>query len=220
MTICIFGATGLIGSHLLQYSLQSEKVKQVKIFVRKNIDIVHPKLMQIVCSLDTVEQSQIANLITGDVLFNCLGTTLKIAGSKEAQFAVDCTYPIKVARIALGNGMCKMINVSSVGANLNGNFYLQTKARMEQGVSQYFNNSAFFVRPSFLTGKRNEFRIGEKIGIIAFYFINLLLWGGLSKYRSIPAQKVAAAMLQIGFSNDAPNVLHYSEIKTYAKHIV
>jgi uncharacterized protein YbjT (DUF2867 family) len=216
MKVLIFGATGLVGEFLMHACLQNPRIKQVTIFVRKKIALEHTKLTQVICALDTVEQ--VADQITGDVVFNCLGTTLKQAGSEAAQYAVDCTYPVKVAQIAAQNGIKCMVNVSSVGTSATGNFYLRTKAEMEAGISAAIGAKAYFMRPSFLTGPRKEVRIGEKIGIGLSIIINPLMFGGLRKYRSISAFKVAQAMIGIAMEQpEAPKVLHYDEIMHYAK---
>jgi dTDP-4-dehydrorhamnose reductase len=217
MHIIIFGATGLVGNLLLQYCLDSNKVSKLSIFVRKNIDVQHPKLTQHICDANTVEN--VKEFIQADVVFNCLGTTLKVAGSKEAQYAIDCTYPIKVANIAATNGVKTMVNISSVGASSTGNFYLKTKDAMEQGVINAIGRKgAYFVRPSFLTGLRKELRLGEKIGIWSFKLINPLLIGSAKKYKSINATIVAKAMLQIALSKPEQTVFYYTDMVALAKY--
>jgi uncharacterized protein YbjT (DUF2867 family) len=184
----------------------------VKIFVRKKINLQHAKLQQVITTfadLDLVKKE-----ISGDVVFNCLGTTLKQAGSTTAQYEIDCDYPVRVATFAAANGVKCMVNVSSVGASERGNFYLKTKADMERGVRETIGEKAYFMRPSFLVGDRSDFRLGEQIGIYLFYGINLFLLGGLRKYRSINARQVAKSMLQIALTQpDEPKILHYDEMQ-------
>ena len=211
MNINIFGATGLIGSALLQQCLDNEQITSIKIFVRKKIALQNDKLQQVITTFEGLEN--VASAITGDAVFNCLGTTLKQAGSQAAQYEIDCSYPVKVAQLAAANGVLCMVNVSSVGTSENGNFYLKTKADMERGVSAAIGTKAYFMRPSFLVGDRPEFRLGEKIGIYAFYGINLLLFGGLRKYRSIHANQVAKAMLNVALTQPTDKtVFHYDEM--------
>lgn len=217
MNICIFGATGLIGNHLLLEALSDPRVQSVKIFVRRTVDLHHSKLTQIVTTLHSLDE--VAAHITGDVVFNCLGTTLRQAGSEAAQYAIDCEYPVRVAQIAAKNGVPCMVNVSSVGASASGNFYLKTKADMEEGVGKAIKN-AYFVRPSLLVGDRKEFRLGERIGFWAMTFLNWLMVGGLRKYRSIEALQVAKAMLALAHElPKQPRVLHFDEIMQYSRRL-
>jgi uncharacterized protein YbjT (DUF2867 family) len=215
MKVNIFGATGLVGGLLLEQCLQNSKVTAVNIFVRSKINLQHPKLKQVIATADSL--GDVANELNGDVTFNCLGTTLKKAGSKEAQYAIDCDYPVKAAQLSAKNGIPCMVNVSSVGASINGNFYLKTKAEMEAGVAAAIGQKAYFVRPSFITGDRKEFRLGEKIGIYMFMPINWFLLGGAKKYRSIDASIIAKAMLQVAFEQpNEPKILHFDELNAFA----
>lgn len=215
MKVNIFGATGLIGSHLLEACLTDDRITQVQVFVRKAIATDHPKLQQVITTLDTLERA--APQISGEVVFNCLGTTIRQAGSEAAQYAIDCEYPVHVAQIAARNGVKCMVNVSSVGASETGNFYLKTKAAMEKGVSRALPN-AYFLRPSLLKGKRQENRLGEKIGFGLMFVGQPFLQGKWRKYRAVEAQKVAQAMLQLAIEAPAsPRILHYDEIMAWSQ---
>jgi uncharacterized protein YbjT (DUF2867 family) len=216
-SVLIFGATGLVGDLLLHQCLADDRVSVVKIFVRKRISLSHPKLVQVETTADSLHL--VAGEIAGDVVFNCLGTTLRQAGSQEAQYAIDCAYPVRVAQLAAQNGISCMVNVSSVGASATGNFYLKTKADMEKGVGEAIGEKAYFMRPSFITGNRKVFRLGERIGIYLMILLNPLFIGGFRKFRSIAAQKIAAAMLHIGLEQPtAPKILHFDEIVQWAKY--
>lgn len=210
MNILLFGATGLIGQSLLEDCLQDDMVNTVKVFVRKSLNRTHPKLQEVICDYTTLALQQ--HQLTGDVVFNCLGTTLKVAGSKEAQYTIDCLYPVKVAALSAGNDVKYMISVSSIGASASGNFYLRTKYDMEEGIKTHFGSQACFMRPSLLTGPRKEFRLGEKVAQYAFYVINLLLWGPLKNYRSIKAATVARAMLNAAKQKPAKQVMFYEDM--------
>ena len=124
--------------------------------------------------------------IKGDVLFNALGTTIKQAGSKKEQQRIDRDLPIAFARIASENGVGIMLNVSSVGANINGGFYLKTKAEMEEGTERFFPQKVFHFRPGFLIGKRKDFRLAEKIASVIMKLIDPVLMGSSKKYKSMP----------------------------------
>jgi uncharacterized protein YbjT (DUF2867 family) len=210
MKVNIFGATGLIGGSLLEQCLEDNEISEVKIFVRQHIDNQHIKLRQIIATFDNI--NTVSSEITGDVVFNCLGTTLKKAGSEAAQYTIDCEYPVKIAQLAAANGVACMVNVSSVGASETGNFYLKTKADMENGVRNAIGEKAYFTRPSFLVGNRKEMRIGEKIGTYITLIINPLLLGEWRKYRAIAAKKVAAAMLSIAKKQPDDKIFHYGEM--------
>jgi uncharacterized protein YbjT (DUF2867 family) len=211
MKAIIIGATGLVGNLILKEVLNDTDFSEVRIFVRRSTGITNPKLKEIVSPMKDI--NTLKSEIQGDVLFNAIGTTIKQAGSQEEQQRIDRDLPIGFARIASENGVKLMLNVSSVGADLKGGFYLKTKAEMENGTEKFFHNSAFYFRPGLLVGKRKEFRFFEKIAFVAMKAIDPVLAGSSKKYRSMPVDKLAKAMVNLS-KNPAgkPNILYYPEI--------
>jgi len=211
MKAIIIGATGLVGNKILNELLKDNDFSEVRIFVRKSTGIVNPKLKEIVSPMKDIDA--LVSEVKGDVLFNAIGTTIKQAGSKEEQQRIDRDLPVSFARLASGNGVKLMVNVSSVGASLNGNFYLKTKAEMEVGTEKYFPNSVFHFRPGLLAGKRKEFRLAEKIASGVMKVIDLILTGSSKKYRSMPTDKLAKAIMMLSKNpSGKPNILYYPEI--------
>jgi len=84
---------------------------------------------------------------------------------------------------------------------------------MENGTAEFFPGRIFHFRPSFLVGKRKEFRFAEKIANGAMKGIDLILPRSYKKFTSMPADKLAKAMVQLS-KNPAgkPTVLHFTEI--------
>jgi uncharacterized protein YbjT (DUF2867 family) len=211
MKAIVIGATGLVGNLILNEILKDNDFSEVRIFVRKSVGIINPKLKEIVNPLNDI--AALSSEIQGDVLFNALGTTIKKAGSKKEQQRIDRDLPIAFARFASQNGVKFMLNVSSTGASLKSGFYLKTKAEMENGTEKFFPGSVFHFRPGLLIGNRKEFRPFEKIAYGAMKLIDPVLTGSAIKYRSMPTDKLAKAMVSLS-KNPAgkPTVLHFTEI--------
>ncbi len=211
MKAIVIGATGLVGNLILKEVLNDNDFSEVRIFVRRPTGIINPKLKEIVNPMKDI--SALSSEIQGDVLFNALGTTIKNAGSKAEQQRVDRDLPVNFAKIASENGVKTMLNVSSAGANMKGGFYLKTKAEMENGTEKFFPGAIFHFRPGFLVGNRKEIRVGEKIAFGVMKVIDPVLAGSSKKYRSMPVDKLAKAMVSLS-KNPAgkPTVLHYPEI--------
>jgi uncharacterized protein YbjT (DUF2867 family) len=191
----ITGTTGLIGKHLLQQLLDNDKYTEVIIIVRRPIALTHPKLKQQV--VDFEELPHVLNGLNAKHAFCCLGTTIAKAGSKAAQFRIDHDYVINFAKACHAMGIEKFAVVSSIGANAgSSNFYLKTKGQMEEDLQSIRFKNLFILRPSILLGKRDEFRLGEKIGTIIIKLVGPFLFGSLKKYRGVHASKVAACMIK------------------------
>ena len=211
MKAIIIGATGLVGNLILKEVLADNDFSEVRIFVRKPTGIINPRLKEIVNPLKDI--AALSSEIQGDVLFNALGTTIKSAGSQQEQQRIDRDLPLNFAKIASENGVKLMLNISSAGANMKGGFYLKTKAEMEIGTERFFPGATYNFRPGFLAGKRKEFRFTEKIVSVFMKAIDPLLTGSLSKFKSMPVEKLSKAMVSLS-KNPAgkPVVLHFTEI--------
>jgi uncharacterized protein YbjT (DUF2867 family) len=193
-TALVFGATGLIGSHLVNFLLIHGAYENVITFGRRSIEIDHPKLEHHIIDFDNPDEFK--DLIIGDDLFCCLGTTMAKAGSKEAFFKVDFIYSYRIAKIGFQNGLNQFLMVSSVGANKESFFYYsRVKGEIEEAVQNLNYWSTHIFRPSVLLGQRPESRWGEEIaGKIGSVF-DRFTGGLLTKYRPIESDVVAKAMV-------------------------
>ncbi len=210
-TAIILGASGLVGNEVLNQLITDPDFEKIKLFVRKPLSIDHPKMEQHIVNFDDVESFR--NLIIGDVIFCCLGTTIKTAGSQEAFKKVDHHYPFAFAKIAKQNGVKKYLIISSLGANKNAsNFYLRTKGEIEFDLSNLKFESLVIVRPSMLLGNRKGFRLGEYIGKIVMKAISFLFIGKLKRYKAIEARDVAKAMIKLSKTNSTGITIAQSDI--------
>jgi uncharacterized protein YbjT (DUF2867 family) len=193
MKALIIGATGLVGSHILNQLLDNHYYEAITCLVRKPSPISHPKLTQIIFDFENPDES----VVKADHIYCAIGTTLAKAGSKERQFKIDCTYPTEIAKIAIKNGATHFALVSSVGSNSkSGNFYLSTKGKLEDEILRLNFPHFVIARPSFILGERTETRTGEKIGIVIMKFLNPIILGSFKKYRAIDASAIAQSLIK------------------------
>lgn len=191
LTANVIGATGLVGKQLVDLLLVNENFEKVRIFVRKDSELKHPKLEQHIVDFGNIETWE--KLLTGDVLFSGLGTTLKQAGNKEKQYEVDFTFNLNFALKAKENGIENYILVSSIGANAKSSvFYTRMKGELDEAVSKIGFRNLAVLRPSSLTGDRKERRMAEEFSIPVARFITKFIF---SKYRPIEDKTVAKAMI-------------------------
>ena len=193
-TAIVIGATGLTGTHLVAALLQDPYFGKVKVLVRKPWAHTRPRLDSIIVDFD--DDESLAAALQGDVLYCCIGTTIKKAGSQEKFREVDYGIPVKCARIAREQGVTQFALMSSIGANPNSRtFYLRTKGETEAAVQAMGFSGVYIFRPSVLLGTRNEFRLGEWLGKYLIQLFYFLLQGRWKKYRGIKAATVANAMI-------------------------
>lgn len=188
----VIGATGLVGRALVEQLLADDRFTTVLAFVRHATGIQHPKLEEQVVYFNAIDDWKSA--IRGDVLFSTLGTTLKQAGSQEAQYRVDFTYQHDVAKAAAEAGVPQYVLVSSAGASPKSRiFYSRMKGELEAAVQTFSFAHTHILQPGILQGNRTESRPGERIGIAVLSLVKNI--PGLKKYRPIPVETVAKAMI-------------------------
>lgn len=191
-TAIIIGASGLVGGLLTKALLDCSLYSKIILLVRNEVQIKHTKLKQVIFDFEKPN----SNEIFADDIFCAIGTTIRKAGSKAAQYHIDCEIPYQIAKIAKTNNVKQFLLVSSIGADLNSsNFYLKTKGDLEHKIKELNFCTFVAVRPSILYGERNETRIAEKIGLFFSKLISPLLFGNLNKYAGIEASKVANALI-------------------------
>lgn len=224
-TAVLAGATGLVGGRCLQSLLHSPAYARVIVLTRRpgfNWLSAGPAYAEVDPRVVDFDRLSPTDLAGADQVFCALGTTIKKAGSQAAFRKVDFECIASLARAAAEAGAKRFVLVSSVGADPNSrNFYLRTKGETEQAVSALPFEAVHIFRPGLLLGHRAEKRTGERLAQIVMPAINFLLAGELRKYRAIPAETVARAMVQvIRVGNTGTRIYEYTEIRAFGSSIV
>jgi uncharacterized protein YbjT (DUF2867 family) len=209
-TATLVGATGLIGSQILQQLLEDPDFTIIKVLVRRPFDLTHPKVQLIL--LDFADEAAYQAAIAGsDVVFCSVGTTLKqVNGDMVAYRKIDYDIPVNAARFCAAMACPKFLLVSSIGANTQSrNFYLKFKGEVEEKVGSLGLPTVSIFRPSMLLGQRAEFRLGERIGQVLMRALGFLI---PAQYKAIDVKTVAKAMVTVA-KKDTVGVQFY----TYAE---
>ncbi len=199
-TATVIGATGLIGSHLLDELLKDPFYDTVRILTRRPLSIEHAKLEKKLVDFDDSDSLLVA-IDNSDVVFCAIGTTnKKVKGDNDAYRKVDYDIPVKLARFCKMTGCEIFVVVSANGADSKSRyFYLRLKGEMENAIAENSLRSVHIMRPSFLLGKRKEFRLRENFGKKIASALSFLL---SSKHKPIHARKVAKAMVAAAKKNE------------------
>ena len=128
-TALLVGATGLIGKQLLELLEKDAYYEKVFVLTRKPL-AVSGKCENKVVNFDAL--NEVLSTVKADDVFCCLGTTMKVAGSKEAFRKVDYSYPLLTAQYSKQQGASQYLLVSALGANMNSSvFYNKVKGEVE-----------------------------------------------------------------------------------------
>jgi uncharacterized protein YbjT (DUF2867 family) len=205
----LLGATGLIGGYCLQNLLDDPTYSEVIALVRKPPLKTHRKLKTVITKFDKNLEHELSKANADDV-YCCLGSTIKKAGSKEAFQAVDLYLVVAIADIMKRQGAEQFIVISAMGADKDSKvFYNRVKGEMESSLQELGYPCLRIIRPSLLLGPREEFRLGEKIGVLLASVLKPLMLGPLTKYRPVQAESVARFMDKVAHKEPASGVHVY-----------
>lgn len=207
--IVIAGGSGLVGKQAAD--LLARGGFEVHLVSRRPSASLTPEIQEHVAP--AADWPEIVASIKPDTAISCLGTTIRKAGSRDAFRAVDHDLVLAFAEASHRAGAQHFITVSSVGAMpASSNFYLKTKAEMEQGLRNIGFGRLDIMRPSLLTGgQRDEHRTGEAMGILLAPIMDLLMFGPMQKFASTPSGKVAKAIAALARRGDDGVFIHENE---------
>jgi len=212
MKAIIIGATGATGKDLVDLLLQDTVFDTVSVFVRRPLAICDPMIETHIVDFDKIDSWK--SDIQGDVLFSCLGTTLKAAGSQDAQWKVDYDYQYNFARAAHENGVNTLVLMSSMGADPNSSiFYMKMKGQLEEAVKSLGFQNMIIVRPPSLIRKNTD-RWSEKLGLPVLRLANKI--GIMRSMAPMSTESVAKAMFICGLHMKGQQIVESRELRKIA----
>ncbi|MDP8796814.1 NAD(P)H-binding protein [Serratia marcescens] len=203
----LVGATGLVGRELLQRLQSDPQVTAIVAPTRTPLP-PHGKLTNPV-------GDALFELLSGlqqpvDLVFCCLGTTRRAAGSADAFRYVDYQLVVESALTGRRLGAQHCLVVSALGANADSTFlYNRTKGEMEQALREQRWPRLTLVRPSMLVGDRPAPRLMERLTLPLFRLLP-------GKWRAVAAKDVAQTLLQQAFTpGEGVRVLESDRLHCY-----
>ena len=213
MKAVLIGATGAVGKDLLQALLEDARYTEVVAFARRALGVQHEKLREHTIDFDAPATWQ--ELVKGDVLFSTLGTSLKQAGSKEAQRHIDYDYQLAFAKAARANGVKSLVLLSSIGADSKSSiFYLRLKGELDDAVRDLGFDSLSIVRPPSLIRAKSK-RFGETASVKFLQAANAI---GLAK-RLAPMETVVVARSMAALGADSASgtrIIEGQDVRDFA----
>jgi uncharacterized protein YbjT (DUF2867 family) len=191
MKVLILGTSGLVGSNALAQTLAHPSITELIAPTRKRLPpsskLTNPVAEQLELLLPEA-------LTWGvDAVICALGTTMGKAGSKEAFRQVDYVLPLAFAKLAHRQGAQKFALVSAIGASVSSSFfYPKTKGEVERDIKLVGFRSLTILRPSIISGKREDSRFAEGAALALSRILGPIL---PKKSHVNPATKIAAVLV-------------------------
>lgn len=191
MRLLLLGATGLVGSHVMDLAIADERIDEVVAPVRRSLS-ARAGLNAPQVDFDQLPEDAV--WWQADAAICALGTTMKKAGSREAFRRVDHGYALRCARLAHRHGARTFVLNSAMGADPASRFfYNRVKGDLERDLQAVGFDSLTLVRPGLIGGEREEFRLGEHSATLVLGALGPVL---PRKWRINPAARIAALMIE------------------------
>lgn len=211
-TAVIIGATGAVGKEILNEVLKQDYYNKVYILGRKSIERFpdNNKLEKIVIDFENLDFD--TDILNSSDVFAALGTTIKIAKTKENQKKIDLDYTVNFAKLC--EGKVKSFNVVSAlgAASKSKNFYTSIKGMLEDELSKLDLGILRIYRPSLLIAKREDKRVAEELFIKLAPLFKKILAGKLEKYKPIEVEVLGKAIVRKAINNKNSGIYHYADL--------
>jgi uncharacterized protein YbjT (DUF2867 family) len=214
MKALVIGATGSTGEFLVDELLADKDYTTVTVFVRRPTGKQHPKLVEQIIDFSNIDSYR--DSIVGDVLFSCLGTTLKTAGSEENQRKIDFDIPVSFAKLAKEKGVPSIVLLSAYGASSESKvFYSRLKGQLEDKIAELDFEQYIIFKPGLLLRKGSD-RFAEKLMVQILNVFNSI--GLFRKFKSLPTDLLAKKLAKAPkILPNGTSIIKLEEIFNFAK---
>ena len=210
-TAIIIGATGAVGREIINEILSGEYYYRIYILGRSSISKLpdDSRVEKIIIDFENLNFD--TRILEEADVFASLGTTLKIAGSKENQRKIDVDYTINFAKIC--EGKVRSFNVvSAIGANSNSkNFYNSLKGELEDKLKELNLGVLRIFQPSLLISNRDDKRFLEEIFMKIAPIFQFVLKGKTKKYSPIEASLLGKVIVRFATENKEKGTYTYND---------
>ena len=210
-TAVIIGATGAVGKEILNEILGNEYYERIYVLGRNSITTLpdEERLTKIIIDFENINFD--TSILENADVFASLGTTIKIAGTKENQRKIDVDYTVNFAKLC--EEKTRSFNVvSAIGANSKSkNFYNSLKGELEDALKELNLGVLRIFQPSLLISKREDGRFLEELFIKISPLFKILLKGRTKKYRPIEVSLLGKEIVRFACENKSEGTYTYND---------
>ena len=210
-TAVIIGATGAVGREIVNEILRGEYYDRIYVLGRNSISKLpdDSRLAKIIIDFDNIDFDM--DILENADVFASLGTTIKIAGTKENQRKIDVDYTVNFAKLC--EEKTRSFNVvSAIGANSKSkNFYNSLKGELEDALKELNLGVLRIFQPSLLISKREDGRFLEELFIKISPLFKILLKGRTKKYRPIEVSLLGKEIVRLSCENKSEGTYTYND---------
>lgn len=214
MKVIITGATGMVGKGVLLECLDDDRIEQILLINRSDIDLKHPKIKEIIHQDFTDFSSVQQEFKEYNACFHCMGVSS--VGITEEQY-YKFTYTITetlVNAVYNTNPNSIFIYVSGEGTDSTEkgkSMWARVKGKTENLILNKGFKDAYMFRPGVILPKRG---ITSKTKLYnVFYLITRPIFPLLQKMKSVTTtEKLGKAMIELINNQQQMKILSGSDI--------
>ena len=191
--VTIYGGSGFIGRYIARR--MAKEGWRVRIAVRRPNEALFVKPYGVVGQVEPVlcnirDDKSVASALRGaDVVVNCVGLLQEKA--KNTFNSVQNEGADRIARLAVSEGVVRIVHVSAIGADINADSdYAKSKAMGEANILKHMPN-AVILRPSIVFGAEDQFF--NRFASMARFGPVLPIVGAETKFQPVSVDDVAEA---------------------------
>lgn len=209
--ILITGATGMVGSIVLQQCFQSSEIGKITSFVRRPLGIKHNKLHEVIIS-DFTDYSETENYFENiDIVYFCIGVyTGAVSDEKFKEITVDYIKSF-VDKLKVKSPDAMFCFLSGAGADRTGKSKMSFAKYKGMAEKYLFDNlkNVYSFRPGYIypVEKRKEPNFGYKVSRFLYPVIKLF-----GNNMSIKSTELGKAMFIVGLNKSRQAVLENKQI--------
>ena len=207
----ILGATGMVGSEVLTHLLSDHRINHVTSIVRRNTEVHHPKLTEIIhdnfydfSSFDSVLQSI-------DLIYYCLGVYQTKVSSRDFWAITVGIQDALLSMIEKSHPNITFCLLSAQGADPTEKsplLFAKAKGRAEQHLSKANIKTYYIFRPGYIHPYQNKHKNWSTKLFAPLYFL----------YPSIgiDAQALGQVIANTGMEGHRQPILYHKDIRESA----
>ncbi len=223
MKVIITGASGMVGKGVLLECLDHTEVTKVLVIVRRTLDMVHPKLEQLVLE-DFGDYSHVLETLAGyDACYLCMGVSA--AGLSEEDYTtITYDYTLSLAKaLVVDHPEMTCIYVSGEGTDSSEkgrSMWARVKGKTENDLLKLGFAKAFMFRPGAIIPERGIKSRTKLYQFVYDYFLWLVkLIRLLSPKSVVTTTQIGLAMIEVTRHGYSESVLRPGDILAAAAMI-
>ncbi len=215
LNVIITGSTGMVGKGVLLECIDSPDVESILVLSRSPIDVMHPKVKEIIHK-DFFDLSSVRDQLTGyNACFFCLGVSS--VGMKEAEYrrlTYDLTLGFAKVVLFLNPDMtfCYVSGAGTDSSEKGKSMWARVKGKTENDLLSLGFKAAYMFRPGYIHPMRG---IKSKTPLYnAFYIVLKPLYPLLKRMPKYVTDNaiIGRAMIRVALSGYSKRVLESIDI--------